>query len=91
MIEPEQPPPRVDKTIWMSAVLFVVGLVLVGGFSAGFVLYEVYESQHQWCTVLTLLTSHPVPKPADPAANPSRQQGWLLYSDFVTVRDRFRC
>lgn len=46
---------------------------------------------HRWCSTLDLLTSQPVPKPADPKANPSRQQGYQLYMDFQNRRHSLGC
>jgi hypothetical protein len=52
---------------------------------------EVNGNNRQWCDTLTLLTSKPVPKPADPSANPSRMEGYTLYEDFAVLRRRFGC
>lgn len=73
----------------------VVALFLVLG--AGVVInfaitgYEVRHSQQQWCTALGLLTAHPVPSPADPKANPSRENAYVYYRTFLDIRDRFSC
>jgi hypothetical protein len=48
-------------------------------------------SDSQWCGALTILTSTPVPKPADPAANPSREVNYKLYTAFTGVENKFRC
>jgi hypothetical protein len=48
-------------------------------------------SDQQWCGALSLLTSHPTPKPADPAANPSREGEYLFYLDLVTIKTKFKC
>jgi hypothetical protein len=48
-------------------------------------------SDQRWCGALTLLTEKPVPKPADPAANPSREGEYLFYVDLLSVKKGFRC
>ena len=70
--------------------LFVLSL-LVGVTSVAFTLTLVNQSNHRWCDTLVLLTARPVPKPADPAANPSREQSYVLYSDFVRLRRNLGC
>lgn len=49
------------------------------------------NSDRQWCATLTLLTARRVPRPADPAANPSREDAWVFYRNLTTLRDRFGC
>jgi hypothetical protein len=68
----------------------VVMIVLVGAcllYNA----HSVNASQHTWCQTLNLLTQHPVPKPADPAANPSRARAYQFYAVFVQQRHRLGC
>lgn len=48
-------------------------------------------SDRQWCGALTLLTSHPTPKPPDPAANPSRKGEYLFYEDLLQLEAQFGC
>ena len=51
----------------------------------------VAKSNHQWCAALDLLTAHPVPRPADPAANPSRVEAYEWFMVFRHLGQRFRC
>ena len=74
-----------------SFVALVVLSLLLSGASVLFTTHEVQANNHQWCDTLTLLTSKPVAKPADPASNPSRADEYVLYRDFVTLRQRFGC
>jgi hypothetical protein len=77
-----------------AAAAVVAGLAVIAGLVAGGIFYtgwQVHRSQQQWCDTLALLTSQPVQRPADPAANPSREQAYRYYADFVTLRDRFGC
>lgn len=71
-------------------LLFVVAVVLAVA-NLLFTTHEVGSSNRQWCDTLTLLTAQPVPRPADPSANPSRMQTYTLYVDFVTLRKRLGC
>lgn len=48
-------------------------------------------SNRQWCDTLNLLTSRPVPRPADPAANPSREGQYLFYINLVQLGKHFGC
>lgn len=48
-------------------------------------------SDRRWCTVLSLITSAPQLKPANPAANPSREANYQFYLDFLSLRRQFNC
>ena len=75
----------VGATVLVAALVVAVGLcfIMVGA--------AVGASNRHWCDTLTLLTSRPVAKPANPAANPSRAGQYALYEDFVRLRDEFGC
>jgi hypothetical protein len=73
-----------------AVILFAINF-LVAAACLWFTTFQVSSSDRQWCDTLALLTSQPVPKPADPAANPSRMQAYTLYSDFVMLRRNFGC
>lgn len=49
------------------------------------------QSKTDWCSTLDLLTKTPVPKPVNPAANPSRVEAYLLYEDFLQIKVNFGC
>lgn len=66
----------------------VVGDYLVANWRAS---QAVQHSQHILCQVIQLVTAHPVPKPSDPAANPSREQSYRFYSAFTTVGHQYHC
>lgn len=77
-----------------SALLVLAIIVAVAGVSFANLLQirqAIGVSDRKWCATLELLTSHPVARPADAAANPSREQSWLLYSDFVRLRRANGC
>ena len=48
-----------------------------------FAAWQVRSSDHKFCQVITGVTAVPVPQPADPAANPSREKQYELYMKFV--------
>jgi hypothetical protein len=73
----------------ISALVVIVVAAIAGAYLL--TAWQINRADQQWCNVINLLISHPVPKPADPAANPSRVQTYELYEDFVTVQHQFRC
>lgn len=68
-------------------LLLIAGLVVEYAVAA----HVAWHTQQQWCDTLNLLTKDKVPEPADPAANPSREQTYQLYEDFVHLRGTFGC
>lgn len=76
-----------------SLAIAVFLLFLIGAMTINFILvkHQVSMAQVQWCDTLKLLTSHPVMRPVNPAANPSRLEAWQLYQDFVSLRRTFGC
>ena len=79
------------RGIAQAFVALAVLTLAVAVINLGYTTISVQRQAHDWCATLNLLTSQAVPKPADPAANPSRQQAYVLYSDFVDLRHRFGC
>jgi hypothetical protein len=71
--------------------IFVGAIALAILLCIGFSYWQVHTSQHQWCQLLTGLTHQPVPKPADPRKNPSREQSYLFYVDLVQLKGAFGC
>jgi hypothetical protein len=49
------------------------------------------NSNHDWCAALVLLTANPVPRPANPNANPSRERSYMFYVTLKTLERQFRC
>jgi hypothetical protein len=84
-----------DLTMSRGARWAAIGLLLltmiVGGANLAATYLEVRASNHTWCATLDLLTSRPVPRPADPAANPSREQTYVLFTDFTDLRHHLGC
>jgi hypothetical protein len=77
--------------VFIASALVVVMVVLSILGSYALALRALGRSQDQMCTVLELLTRHPVPRPADPKANPSREQDYVFYVTFRQVENNYRC
>jgi hypothetical protein len=75
-----------------GAVVYLLGAVADSTAQNG---QQITSNQHasdqRWCGAIDLLTATPVPKPADAAANPSREATYQLYLDFVTLQREFGC
>lgn len=73
-------------------VMLMLALLAAGVITNAFVTgHQIQHRQQQWCAALQILTATPVPKPADPKANPSRVQAYRLYEDFVVIEREFGC
>lgn len=78
---------KAGLTVALMVLLLVTGLA-----TEWFMITNtIAHSNAQWCDTLNLLTSKPVPKPSDPAKNPSRQGQYLFYTNLVHLKDRFGC
>lgn len=77
----------------IAAAAAVIVLMFAGSIAGSYALglHALGQSQQNWCSTLTLLTAKPVPKPTDPAANPSRQGAYLFYRNLMTLASRFGC
>jgi hypothetical protein len=75
----------IASTALVGALVIAVGLVFI------LIGRAVEASDRHWCDTLTLLTSRPVARPTNPAANPSRAGQYALYQDFVKLRREFGC
>jgi len=81
---------RVNAPLWSIVVLFLIAVAIsVAAYFAA--VHQEAANDRQWCGALTLLTSKPVPRPADPGANPSRMQTYTLYEEFVMLERHFGC
>lgn len=73
-------------------VMLMVLLLVLGLVTEWFMITnQIAHDNAQWCDTLNLITAKPVPRPSDPSANPSRQGQYLLYQDFLILKDRFGC
>ncbi len=73
-----------------AAALMLVVIVAVGVslFLAGRALEA---SNRHWCVTLDLITSTPVPKPADPQRNKLAEQQWQFYAAMLDLKRQFGC
>jgi hypothetical protein len=71
----------------------IVVLFLINALGFGFNLYstvhEIGTNNHKFCQVIVSIV--PVPKPADPAANPSRETAFEQYERFAGLGRSLGC
>jgi flagellar basal body-associated protein FliL len=99
------PEPQEMRPMLVTISLFIIAMLLAGA-ALGYAVYNFNAQQnstaslvqqnqetsdHRWCATIELLTSKKIPKPKNPAANPSREATYLLYEDFIKLRREFRC
>ena len=65
--------------------------MILFGLSILFTVHYVAASNHKFCQVVSGVTAVPVTKPADPAANPSRENQWEWYERFVRLDRDLGC
>jgi len=63
----------------------------VAVFALFWVSHQVNASGRKFCAVIEAATAHPVPRPADPKANPSRESNYEFYVKFVQLGQRLGC
>ena len=66
---------------WIAIIILIIGGL--GSTIAGGIVYTRSQVQHE-CQALNILVAIPVPKPADPKANPSREQNYLFHQALVS-------
>jgi hypothetical protein len=71
-------------------VLFTLTLLLAGT-NLLFTTHEVSSNDRKFCDVVTGVTAVPVPKPPDPAANPSRETAYQWYLRFERLGRSLGC
>jgi hypothetical protein len=75
----------------VRAGLVVLFAAILFGANVGFTIYWNHVQESHACQALVLLTSHPVPYPANPAANPSRVTTYEFYKDLLYWRSADGC
>ena len=84
--------PRGLSRIQGRAVVVLFLLAAVFGVSNWYwSAHEIGTNNHKFCEVVTGVTSVPVPRPADPKANPSRETSWEWYERFVSLGRSLGC
>jgi len=85
------------RGVAVTAAALLLILVVFGGLVADFFIAQwragsaVRDSEQAICLVVRLVTAHPVPKPANPRADPSRESSYEFYHAFTQVSQRFGC
>lgn len=74
-----------------AAAAVVLLVVVLAGANLLWTAKTVSDSDHKWCAIITAITSKPVPKPADPKANPSRATSYEWYLRFVQLGRDLGC
>ena len=74
-----------------SAVALVLLVAVLAAANLLYTANAVRNSNHAWCGVVTAITSKPVPKPADPASNPSRATSYEWYLRFMRLGHDLGC
>ncbi len=85
--------PATRAVVAAALLFFLVLSALIGDYAVATWRADeaVQHSQSVLCQVITLATAHPVPKPADPKANPSRESSYEFFEAFVTVGRQYHC
>lgn len=78
------------KTRYAFVVLAALALLLSAG-NLLFTVHYVGASNHKFCSVVLAVTATPVQRPADPKANPSRENQWEWYERFVQLGQGLGC
>lgn len=88
MTAPGEAPGRSARRAYVVLVLLSVLLSVT---SIAFTVVYVRYVEHEFCAVVTAATATPVQRPADPSANPSREQSWEWYERFVLLGRHLGC
>lgn len=68
-----------ERRAYIVLAVFMVVLTLAAG---GFSIVQTHNLEHKFCQLIDASVQNPVPQPADPKANPSREK---LYEDYTIV------
>lgn len=74
-----------------ALIAVVIGFVLCIASNQILTVVNIRQNDRQWCQTLVLLTRHPIPRPADPKANPSREANYEVYTALYQLKVRFHC
>ena len=75
----------------LSYVILAVIAIVLTAICIMFTIHEVTVTDHKFWKVVTGVTVNPVPKPADPKENPSREHDWESYERFVELGIALGC
>lgn len=74
-----------------SVVILFVLMLLLAGTNLLFTVHQVAANDRKFCQVVTGFTAVPVPRPASPAANPSRERQYEWYQRFTRLGQDLGC
>jgi hypothetical protein len=74
-----------------SFVVLVLISILCSAVAIGYGIRQDDTTKHDFCDIVHSATLNPVPKPADPKANPSREANYVFYEQFVVLKKRLGC
>lgn len=74
-----------DWVVLMAIQLAVLGTALF------WAAHEATSTGRKFCAVVEVATEHRVPRPANPRGNPSRENAYIFYLDFVRLRRDLGC
>lgn len=84
------PVPKKPNPIYSFIVLVLISM-LFSAISVAVSIHQNDTTKHDFCDIVHEITSNPVPKPADPGANPSRQGAYINYEKFLVLQARLGC
>jgi hypothetical protein len=82
---------RLERVRWPRVEVRDVVMIALVGACLLFSAHEVNSTEHKFCQIARTATAHPVARPASPRANPSRENAYIFYAEFVTLRRELGC
>jgi hypothetical protein len=68
----------------LMSILLSLAVLLLGS-------RQISDNNHRFCDLFNALLTPPVPKPANPAKDPSRERSYVLYIKFQTLDKSLGC
>lgn len=77
----------------VALAVFVVIVGIASAIGGSYVLsaYALNQNNQNLCSVLILLTDHPVSRPSNPASNPSREHTFEVEQSIITLERKDHC
>lgn len=82
---------RAERIRWPHIEVRDVVMILLVAASLLYAAHLANSTGHKFCAIVHTATAHRVPKPADPKANPSRQNAYVFYAEFVELGRQLGC
>jgi hypothetical protein len=74
---------------WVSIACVLMVFAMVVPIGVG-IWFTIQQERHA-CQALDLIVAHPIPKPADPTTNPSREANYQFYQAILTWHNQNGC